>query len=88
MILKPQQEAHPPGLVHLIVLVGSWILLTAFAESVLFMFWFTGTIAVFSFAGALPTLVGILFAVLALAGAPLGCAYIVRRTDRWLHADR
>jgi hypothetical protein len=87
-LLTDQEQSHPPGLFHVLGLVGGWILLTALAEGVLFMFWFASTIAVFSVAGPLPTVVGVLFAVLALAVAPLGCAYIVRRGDRWLSADR
>ena len=87
-VLTNKPEAHPPGIVHAIGLVLGWILLTTVVELALFTFWFASTIAVFSFAGPLPTLVGIGFAVLALAGAPLGCAFIVRRGDRWLMSDK
>ena len=87
-LIKDQRQTHPPGVLHAVMMVGAWILLTAVAEGVLFIFWFASTIAVFSVAGPLPTLVGVVFAVMALAIAPLGCAYIVRRGDRWLAADR
>jgi hypothetical protein len=87
-VLANKPEVHPPGIAHVIGLVLGWVVLTAVIELVLVTFWFASTIAVFSFAGPLPTLVGIGFAVLALAGAPLGCAYIVRRGDRWLMSDK
>lgn len=87
-MIANKPEAHPPGIAHTIGLVLGWVILTAVAELALFTFWFASTIAVFSVAGPLPTVVGIGFAVLALAGAPLGCAWIVRRGDRWLSQDK
>lgn len=88
MIAKQPSETHPPGVFHLIGLLFGWIVLTAFAELVLFTFWYASTIGVFAAAGPVAALVGIVFAVLMLAGAPLACAYIVRRGDRWLMQDK
>ena len=88
MIAKSGRQTHPPGPLHVLGMVGAWLILTALAEGILFIFWFASTIAVFSVAGPLPTLVGVVFAILALAVAPLGCAYIVRRGDRWLSAEK
>jgi hypothetical protein len=87
-LAKPGPEPHPPGALHVLGLVAGWVLLTAIAEAVLFIFWFATTIAVFSAAGPLATIFGVAVAVLALAVAPLACAVIVRRGDRWLSADK
>ena len=86
IVNKP--EAHPPGIVHTIGLVLGWAVITSFAELVLFTFWYASTIGFFAAAGPVAALVGIVFAVLMLAGAPLACAFIVRRGDRWLSADK